>query len=167
MGWWPFSQTPKDERVEALKGQIYKEVYVLVTAICGISFLYKHLYLGLGLKTVITEVVILIVSAVYATVRGITLGIVSDEAEMHDRASRWPLEKKATITGLLAGLILSLAIGIRSAVVYGDEATRLKYFLIVFIASYLIYVPFLAIVGFLGTYLPRRLSERVSDKNRE
>lgn len=164
VAWWRRGQVPKDERVEALKGKIYKEAYFLIAAICGISAIYKNWYLGLDWTTVTTELVALLVAGLYTMVRSIALGIVADESEMHERTSRWPLDRKATVMGLAAGVVIALVFGVRSALVFGDETTRLLYFVVVFFASLFIYVPFLAVTALLATHVPRRLSEKLSKR---
>lgn len=164
MAWWRREHTPKDERLEALKGLVYKEAYFLIATICGVSAIYKYWYLGLEWTAVTTELVALLAAALYTTVRSITLGIMAGEAEMHERTSRWPLNKKATVMGLLAGVIIAFLFGLRSATVYGDESTRLQYFIMVFLVSFLLYVPLLAIASLLTAHVPRVLSEKFSKR---
>lgn len=165
MNWLRKRQLPTDERVESLKQRLYKEAYFIVNAMCGISLVYKSWVLNLGIEATLIELLVLIVPNLYFLVRSVGLGIVSDEAEVHDRVSKWSINQKSALIGLVCALIMAIAFGVRSAVLYSDNSNWLWNFILVFITSLLIYVPTFVILFVASNKLARMVSERASRKN--
>ncbi len=157
----------KDERVEALYSKIYREVYALVVIIAAISILVKYLYYGLNLEYVLFEIILLIVVSVYFLVRSVWMGLYSDMVELHDKNKKvsLPMNVKQVVIALIAGLGIALFFGIRSSMLYGGGGNRLNYFLLVFSASFLIYIPFLVLVTFLINYFANKKSKKINEKN--
>lgn len=135
-----------DERIETLQNRIYKEMYFLILLISIISVMVKTYSYGYNINLITTELVIIVIPALYYGVRAIWLGIYRDELEMEERASRIPIALKNVIVGTGIGLVIALYFGIRSALIYGDDGIRLYYFFLVFSASLAIYAPFFIIV---------------------
>jgi hypothetical protein len=65
--------------------------------------------------------------------------------ELHDKNKKvsLPMNVKQIVIALIAGLGIALFFGMRSSLLYGGGGNRLNYFLLVFSASFLIYIPFL------------------------
>ncbi|WP_077329564.1 DUF6773 family protein [Virgibacillus siamensis] len=153
----------KDERVINQQNKIYREVYTLIIIICVISVALKFYLYGFQSGSVYTEMAILFVSSVYYAFRSASLGIYSDEVEMHDRTSKLPMQKKNVITGLLFGIAMALIFGTRSAVLYGEDTGNSIYtFFMVFIVSLIIYIPFFVLVTLIGhTYMKNKSDKAV------
>lgn len=141
MRWFKHEQT--DERIDQLKNKIYKEAHYLVLAICIVSLMVKMIVQGPnGISPIWTELVIVTVSSLYYVARSAKLGLYSDEIEVHDRGSKLPMTAKNALIGGLIGLGIALFFGVRSAVLYADGGLQsVWYFLIVSLASLIIYVP--------------------------
>jgi hypothetical protein len=157
----------KDERVEALYNKIYREVYALVVIIAAVSILVKYFYYGLNLEYVIFELVLLISVSVYFLVRSVWMGLYSDMVELHDKNKKvsLPMNVKQIVIALIAGLGIALFFGMRSSLLYGGGGNRLNYFLLVFSASFLIYIPFLVLVTFLINHFANKKSKKMNEKN--
>lgn len=164
MKWLGKSQKIADERINNMQNKIYKEIYMVVNALCLISVAIKYYLYGIDIKLVITELVILFASGLYYTVRAASLGIFSDEVELHDRNSKVPMSSKNVYIGLGLGVMIGLFFGIRSAIVYGNGLVNsLFYFIIVFFATLMIYLP-LFLVLFAGSF---SVASKVSKKATE
>lgn len=166
MKWFDKRGAVRDERIEQLKNRIYKEIYVLITIICGISVLWKT-FAYRGEQSMLLEVIILLAGGLYYGVRSIALGIYSDEVEVYEQSSKRSYGKRTLFTGLAIGLALALLIGIRSAVLYGDESTYLKYFALVFAASLGMYIPLFAGGMTLMHFMANKLSRNASQNDQE
>ncbi|ARK29502.1 DUF6773 family protein [Halalkalibacter krulwichiae] len=140
----------QDERIIHSRNQIYKEVYYLVMAICILSVALKYGIYGPNVELVITELAILILAGIYYTVRTVQLGIYADEVELHDRSNKWSMKSKSFLLSFGFGVAISLYFGVRSSILYGDESTHIWFFLSVFVASLMIYVPILLLLFFGG-----------------
>lgn len=152
-----------DERIENVKNRLYKEGYVLIVLICVASVIVKDIYFGLAIKHVITEMFILFISSLYIGIRTISLGLYSDQVEVHDRRSKMSMNVKNLFIGLGLGFALALFIGIRSAVLYGDTTSQsIWYFIIVFCATLMIYVPLFIVIFFVGHNAANKASQHVN-----
>lgn len=164
MKWLKKRQKIADERIINMQNKIYKEIYMVVNALCLISVIIKYYLYGIDIKLVITELVILFASGLYYTVRAASLGIFSDEVELHDRNSKVPMSSKNVYIGLGLGVMIGLFFGVRSAIVYGNGLLNsLFYFVIVFFATLMIYLP-LFLVLFAGSF---SVASKVSKKATE
>lgn len=157
----------KDERIVNTENKLYKEAYIVAMVICFASIIVKTYLYGFNTSTIGTELLILIVSGFYYSVRTVKLGLYSDEIEMHDRTSRIPMSLKNIIIGIVSGALIALFFGIRSAVLYGNDSNRIWYFIITFIASISIYVPFYTVIIVLSDAAARRASKKASEKNQD
>jgi len=159
------NSNPEDERINSLKNKIYAEIYVLVVAICFISFLVKHFIYDLGVADFATELIILFVSGIYFTIRSTRLGLVSAEVEMHDQKSKWPKSKKNLFTGVVLGIGIAVCLGINSAVQYADgTAQAWYYFFLVTFVSLMIYLPVFFILLVIGNDAIKKRSDKAIDK---
>lgn len=158
-----FSKSPKvnDERIEHAKNKIYRELYTLISIICLISIGVKYYTLGIDIGFIWTELAILFAGGIYYLIRSVSLGIYSDEVEIHDRNSNISMSKKTVLLSVVLGLGLALVFATNSAVKYGSDGNEAKYFISVFVFSLLLYVPV-----FLGLfYFPHLLAKIKSDRN--
>ncbi|SFD68432.1 hypothetical protein SAMN05216238_103142 [Lentibacillus persicus] len=155
----------KDERITIIENKIYREIYILVMAICLVSVgvkLYMH---GVRLDNVLTEWIIIIAGGVYHSYRSATLGIFSDEVEMHDRTNSMSKEKKNLLIGMGIGVVLACYFGLRSAILYGNGGIDSVYtFLLVFFVSFLIYIPFFVLVSTISFTIMKRKSDKAVAK---
>ncbi|KHF38732.1 DUF6773 family protein [Halalkalibacter okhensis] len=148
-----------DERVEALRNKIYKEIYMLVTVICLLSVVIKSSIYGMDYDLFLIELLILLVGGFYYSIRAARLGIYAADVEISERSSKYSLSTKTLIGGLLFGLAISLFFGIRNSFLYGDETNRLWFFLLIFFVSFIIYVPALTIISLLGHEFMKKLNK--------
>ena len=122
-----FFKRPKkrvDERIENVRNQIYKEIYMIISVICLGSFFIKVLLFDVGAKGVVLELLIIIVSGVYYLARSIFLGVYWDEVELHDRSSKVPMSNKTIFTSVGLSLLIAIIMGINSAVNYADSTSQ-------------------------------------------
>jgi len=157
----------KDERVEGIYNKIYREIHTLVVILAAISMITKYIYYGLNLEHVLFELILLVSSSLYFLVRSVWMGLYSDMTELHDKNKKISLSfnVKQVIIALIAGLGVSLFFGIRSSLIYGGGGNRISYFILVFSASFLIYIPFLVLITFLINYFANKKSKEINDKN--
>ncbi|QED46244.1 DUF6773 family protein [Cytobacillus dafuensis] len=147
MSWFRKRKKVVDERIRNTQNKIYREIYMLIMVICLLSIAAKMYILGLEAKQIMTELIILFVSGIYYTVRAASLGIFSDEVEIHDRNSKVPLSSKNVYFVLSFGLIISIFFGVRSAMIYGEGyLNSIFIFVLVLFSSLMINVPFFLVV---------------------
>lgn len=150
-----------DERIENTKNKIYKEAFNLVMAICLISIFVKYFIYGIKIELVIVELLCMIIPTIYYVIRTIFCGIYSDEIEMQDRTTKVPRNVKTIIVAIAGGVCIAVAMGIRSAILYGHTTSvRIWYFIIVVVACLMIYIPILIAI----TILPHIIADNVSKK---
>ncbi|WP_339148164.1 MULTISPECIES: DUF6773 family protein [unclassified Sutcliffiella] len=158
----------EDERIVTAQNKIYREIYYLVMGICLISIGFKFYHYGFAVSPIYTELAILFLQGVYYTLRGSSLGVLSDEVEMHDRKSKVPMKWKTLLWGLAFGVFIAIFFGLNSAFNYADTtAQAYSYFFMVFFVSLIIYIPVLVLLSG-GTFLAAmNRSKRVADKELE
>ncbi|MFB4165112.1 DUF6773 family protein [Alteribacillus sp. JSM 102045] len=155
-----------DERITQAKNQIYKEIHGFVLAMLLISVAIKFFLYGVNINLVATELIILMAQGLYYGIRSTSMGIFSAEVEIHDRNSKWPVRKKHVVIGLATGVILSLYMGIHSAVSYAEGTTQtIYYFGLVFLVSFMIYVPILAALMAVTYFIAKKRSKCAEEKN--
>ncbi|GED16222.1 DUF6773 family protein [Aneurinibacillus migulanus] len=154
-------RTPMDERIVHTRNMLYKEAYIIAMLLCFVSLVAKYIIYGPNIGVVATELIILMLSALYYGMRSVFLGLYSDEVEVHDRTSKLSMSKKNVIWGLGFGIAIAAFLGIRSAVVYGDGGVQsLWYFIIVLFASLMMYVPFFVGIMAIGHTLANKASKK-------
>src|SRR5699024_9106082 len=89
-----------DERITNTENKIYKEMYFIVLIICILSVSIKVYVHGFHTKLIYTEIAILLAQGIYYTYRSVSLGIYSNEVELHDRKSKLSYEKKNLLIGM-------------------------------------------------------------------
>ena len=168
MNWWPFTKIKVDERITHTRNMLYKETYFVVVLICFASMLAKNIYYGQNVSMITTELVLLVVTALYYGIRSIKLGIYSDEVEVHDRKSKLPMNMKNVIWGLCLGVVLATWFGINSSVNYAEGTLQsIWYFILVFFVSLIIYIPIFLIVIVMTHNLAYKVSKKATRKDEE
>lgn len=104
---WFKRNAVEDERIVNMKNKLYKEVYTLIMVICSISVIIKSFMLTTT-ESVLLEMLIIIGGSLYFGIRSVTLGIYSDEVEIHDQKSKVSFSKRTAISGLVIGVVLAL-----------------------------------------------------------
>lgn len=140
----------------------------LALAICFISILVKLFMYGMNIKLVATELLIIIITSLYSVIRTVYLGIYSDEVEMHDSTNKMSICTNITLTGVIAGICLAIFFGLKSAILYGTSIRiKIWYFVISFIASIMMYIPFFVLIVVLQHSAYNKISKKQSSKKIE
>jgi len=165
MNLFNLKKKPKDERIENTKNKIYKESYFFIMVICFISIGVKYYLYGNIPKPVITELLVIFLSSLYYVIRTVCLGIYMDEIEVHDRKNKLSMSTKNIIIGVVFGVVMAISFGLKSSIKYGNNGNRLWYFIIVFIASIMIYCPFFIAFIAIGDIAARKASKKITQKH--
>lgn len=165
---WTRKSAVEDERIVNMKNKIFKEAYALIMTICSISVIVKT-FMFSDMESVMLELLILAGGSLYCFIRSVTLGLYSDEVEVHDRKRKMSFSKRIALTGLVIGFSIAMLLGIRSAVLYGDGggATTIKYFFLVFFVSLIIYIPFFVAAVSVLHYFANKVSRNMSHNDLE
>ncbi|MCD5324356.1 MULTISPECIES: DUF6773 family protein [Pontibacillus] len=157
----------QDERVRNLQNQVYKEMYMVVLIVCGLSVALKVYQQGVVEANIGTELMIAIAGGAYYLIRASKLGIYSYEVETHDQKSRVSHDQKYLWGGILSGLLISSLFGIRSVIEYADSTGEgVLFFFLSLFGGLIIYLPlFLIIVSM--PMLAKRKSDRTIEKQLE
>ncbi|MGP4039857.1 DUF6773 family protein [Gracilibacillus sp. D59] len=163
-----FKNKIQDERVVNEQNKIYREIYLLIYAICLSSMVYKYFEYGFTIEHVATELVIFIVVGIYYSVRASQKGLFSVEVEMHDSKSKWSYQTKTITIGIVVGVLLGLFFGINSAYSYADSQSQaIYYFFITFVASVMFYIPILVLVLAISYSSAKKRSDKAVEKQLE
>jgi len=148
-----------DERIVSIKNKIYKEAYIVAIALCFVSIIVKSIIYGFSLLSVTAELFILIIPAIYFGIKSVYHGIYADETELQARISKFPMSGKNLMLGLGLGLAIAIFMGGRSAYLYGHDGSGFVYFILVFLASIVIYIPCFAGIVYLRHLLAKKFRE--------
>jgi uncharacterized membrane protein len=158
----------KDERLTNLQNKIYREMYILVVVICGLSVLYKQFLVEGGTQHLWTEIIIFSVSSLYYLIRSTMLGIFSDEVEMHDRSSKISFSKRNFLISLFLGVGFSLFLAIRNSLKYADSTQEaLSFFFVILFACLMIYIPVLFGIMVLPYAVAKYKSDKINERELE
>ena len=162
---WFKKNANQDERIINLKNKVYKEAYILIMCICGISILIKS-FLYWETYTMLTELIVILAGSIYFGVRSVMLGIYSDEVEVHDQTSKISYSLRNLITGLIIGISMALFLGIRSSVLFADTThEKWWYFFLVFTISLLLYIPLFAGFNVFVHHFANKASQKAARKD--
>jgi len=162
---WFKKNANQDERIINLKNKVYKEAYILIMCICGISILIKS-FLYWETYTMLTELIVILAGSIYFGVRSVMLGIYSDEVEVHDQTSKISYSLRNLITGLIIGISMALFLGIRSSVLFADTThEKWWYFFLVFTISLLLYIPLFAGFNVIVHHFANKASQKAARKD--
>ncbi|PAF32078.1 DUF6773 family protein [Paenibacillus sp. 7516] len=162
---WFKKKGNQDERIVNLKNKVYKEAYIVIMYLCGISILVKSFFQWETYST-LTELIVILAGSIYFGVRSVMLGIYSDEVEVHDQTSKMSYSQRNVITGLIIGISMALFLGIRSSVLFADTAhEKWWYFFLVFIFSLLLYIPLFAGFNVIVHHFANKASQKAASKD--
>lgn len=156
-----FKKKPQDERVTNLQNKVYRELYTFVAIMGVLSLVIKTM---MGDRNIWTELIILVGGGVYYLIRVSSLGIFSDEVEMHDRSSKIKMNKKNFIVSLVIGVGFSLSLATVNSLRYADgSGEAISFFLTIFFTCIVIYIPVMLGIIVVPFILAKNKSDRVND----
>lgn len=106
----------KDERIIQLNNKIQSEAFILVIAILALSIFIKAYMLDMGVRKYLTEMIVMIVSIVYLSIRGAMVGYSSMDNLYFGK-------KFKVISTLLLAVLITIFNGIRNYTMYGEKYT--------------------------------------------
>lgn len=106
----------KDERIIQLNNKIQSEAFILVIAILALSIFIKAYMLDIGVREYLTEMIVMIVSIVYLSIRGAMVGYSSMDNLYFGK-------KFKVISTLLLAVLITIFNGIRNYTMYGEKYT--------------------------------------------
>lgn len=106
----------KDERIIQLNNKIQSEAFILVIAILALSIFIKAYMLDMGVREYLTEMIVMIVSIVYLSIRGAMVGYSSMDNLYFGK-------KFKVISTLLLAVLITTFNGIRNYTMYGEKYT--------------------------------------------
>lgn len=106
----------KDERIIQLNNKIQSEAFILVIAILALSIFIKAYMLDMGVREYLTEMIVMIVSIVYLSIRGAMVGYSSMDNLYFGKNFK-------VISTLLLAVLITIFNGIRNYTMYGEKYT--------------------------------------------
>ena len=106
----------KDERIVQLNNKIQSEAFILIIAILALSIFIKAYMLAMGVREYLTEMIVMIVSIVYLSIRGAMVGYSSMD-------NLYLGKKFKVISALLLAVLITVFNGIRNYTMYGEKYT--------------------------------------------
>lgn len=106
----------KDERIIQLNNKIQSEAFILVIAILALSIFIKAYMLDIGVQEYLTEMIVMIVSIVYLSIRSAMVGYSSMDNLYFGK-------KFKVISTLLLAVLITIFNGIRNYTMYGEKYT--------------------------------------------
>lgn len=106
----------KDERIVQLNNKIQSEAFILIIAILALSIFIKAYMLDMGVREYLTEMIVMIVSIVYLSIRGAMVGYSSMDNLYFGK-------KFKVISALLLAVLIAVFNGIRNYAMYGEKYT--------------------------------------------
>ncbi|EDS20373.1 MAG: DUF6773 family protein [Lachnospiraceae bacterium] len=106
----------KDERIIQLNNKIQSEAFILVIAILALSIFIKAYMLDMGVQEYLTEMIVMIVSIVYLSIRSAMVGYSSMDNLYFGK-------KFKVISTLLLAVLITIFNGIRNYTMYGEKYT--------------------------------------------
>ncbi len=106
----------KDERIVQLNNKIQSEAFILIIAILALSIFIKAYMLDMGVREYLTEMIVMIVSIVYLSIRGAMVGYSSMDNLYFGK-------KFKVISTLLLAVLITVFNGIRNYTIYGEKYT--------------------------------------------
>lgn len=106
----------KDERIIQLNNKIQSEAFILIMAILALSVFIKAYILDMGVGEYLTELIVIIVSIIYLSIRRAIVGYSSMDSIYFGK-------KFKVISILLLTVLITVFNGIRNYTMYGENYT--------------------------------------------
>ncbi|MBS5115070.1 MAG: hypothetical protein KHY88_05150 [Erysipelotrichaceae bacterium] len=106
----------KDEHIIQLNNKIQSETFILIIAILALSIFIKAYMLDMGVQEFLTEMIVMIVSIMYLSIRGAMVGYSSLDNLYFGK-------KFKVISILLLAILITIFNGIRNYIMYGENYT--------------------------------------------
>lgn len=106
----------KDERIVQLNNKIQSEAFILIIALLALSIFIKAYMLDMGVREYLTELIVMIVSIIYLSIRGAIVGYSSMDNLYFGK-------KFKLISILLLTIVITIFNGIRNYTMYGENYT--------------------------------------------
>lgn len=106
----------KDERIVQLNNKIQSEAFTLIIVLLALSILVKAYMLDMGVREYLTELIVMIVSIIYLSIRGAIVGYSSMDNLYFGK-------KFKLIAILLLTSIITILNGVRNYTMYGENYT--------------------------------------------
>lgn len=106
----------KDERIIQLNNKIQSEAFILIIAILALSIFIKAYMLDMGVQEFLTEMIVMIVSIAYLSIKGAMVGYSSLDNLYFGK-------KFKVISILLLAILITIFNGIRNYTMYGENYT--------------------------------------------
>lgn len=104
----------KDERIIQLNNKIQSEAFIIVLSLLALSVFIKDYILDMGVSSYLTELIIMIFSLIYISIRGSIVGSSSMDHTYHNK-------KFNVIIVLLLTAVITAFNGIRNYELYKDK----------------------------------------------
>ncbi|MBO1307697.1 hypothetical protein JZO70_16085 [Enterococcus sp. 669A] len=157
------TKTIKDERVTQLKDKIQSEAYLVVTAGLFISMLVKQVAFDQPLSAFSTELIVMLIGAVYASARGSMLGYSSTSTSRFGK-------KSMVIVAIVVSVFVAVLSGVHNYSAYGDKYTSIFDFHFIvaigftFVSSFIFTSIILGAVYLVEEHGQKRLEKKLEDE---
>lgn len=101
----------RDERVLQLNNKIQSEAFILILGLLGLSIFIKSYVLNMSTSNCLTELILLILSTVYISIRSSFVGL-----DLFGNTKKFALA-----LSIISGLIIAITNGIKNYSLYGNK----------------------------------------------
>ena len=153
------NQNFKDERTIQLNHKIQSEAYILTVLLLCISIFIKTYIMNMDVSGFISELMIIITSLIYMTIRGSVIGYVSIDTSRHG--------KRSIVFGIAAAsLVVSISSGIRDYSLYGDKYSGIldETFVAAVVITFISSVIFISVIVWLVSSIDKIGQKRLEKK---
>lgn len=153
------NQNFKDERTIQLNHKIQSEAYILTVLLLCISIFIKTYIMNMDVSAFISELMIIITSLIYMTIRGSVIGYVSIDTSRHG--------KRSIVFGIAAAsLVVSISSGIRNYSLYGDKYSGIldETFVAAVVITFISSVIFISVIVWLVSSIDKIGQKRLEKK---
>ena len=151
----------RDERVLQLNNKIQSEAFILLLGLLGLSIFIKSYVLNISTSNYITELILLILSTVYISIRSSFVGL----------DSFGNTEKFVLPLSIISGLIIAITNGIKNYSLYGNKYNGLtdRHFLAVLVITFIFATVFvyvtIGVLYFIDEYGKKRLDKKLNEED--
>ena len=151
----------RDERVLQLNNKIQSEAFILLLGLLGLSIFIKSYVLNISTSNYITELILLILSTVYISIRSSFVGL---DSFGNTKKFILPLS-------IISGLIIAITNGIKNYSLYGNKYNGLtdRHFLAVLVITFIFATVFvyvtIGVLYFIDEYGKKRLDKKLNEED--